>query len=165
MRFLLVLPALMLTVPDARAQTVVSAAEYVAAAAAGDLFERTSSEFVLRDQAIDSAVRQFAQTMVADHHATSVTLREAAEKAGVPVGVPVMTEEQTAMIGLLQGSSGMQRAQIYVTQQVAAHKKALVLHQAYAWKGDNAQLRGVAAEAAQVVEGHLKAIQQIRVEG
>jgi putative membrane protein len=165
MQFLLVLLGMMVAMPEGRAQTTISASEYVAAAAASGLYERTSSDFVLRDEAIDGAVRHFAQTMVADHNAMSVTLREAAEKAGVAVGVPTMTDEQQAMIGELQASRGMLRAQIYMTQQVKAHRKALALHQAYAWQGDIALLRGVAAEAAKVVEGHLKAMEQIRVEG
>lgn len=140
---------------------VTTATEYLAAAAAGDLYERTSSELVMRGEGGSAEVRQFAQKMVVDHQNMSVQLRTAAEGAGLRMGVPVMTPQQQAMIEQLQAASGAQRERIYLTQQVTAHRQALALHQGYAAGGDRPELQALARTAAQVVEGHLLELQRL----
>ena len=49
----------------------------------------------------------------------------------------------------------------YVTQQLAAHEKALKLHQGYAAGGDRAPLKAIARDIAPVIEHHLQDIRRI----
>lgn len=49
----------------------------------------------------------------------------------------------------------------YRSQQLTSHRQALALHDTYARRGDNPQLRGVAAAAVPVVRGHLDHLQRM----
>lgn len=140
---------------------VTAAVEYVAAAAAGDLYEKTSSELVLRNEAGAPEVKRFAQKMVNDHQNLGTQLRTVADSLGVRPGVPTMSPQQQAMIAQLQAATGAQRDRVYLVQQGQAHREALALHQGYAAGGDQAALREVARMAAQVVEGHLMELDRV----
>ena len=174
MRHVPILAALLLAVPAiACAQgsapappppgvLVTSTPDYLAAAAAGDLYEITSSNLVLRGEGGSAEVRRFAQMMVTDHQNATTQLRTTAESLGLRPAVPTMTPQQQAMIEQLQAANGVQRDRLYVTQQVQAHRQALALHQGYLRGGDQPALRDVARQAAQVVEGHLKQVQALQ---
>lgn len=120
---------------------------------ASDLYERTASELILKD-AQNADVRRFAQTMVADHGKTAAQVSAAAGASQIAVA-PRMTPRQQAMIDELRAAPVGQREKLYMTQQVAAHREALALHQNFATRGDKAELKKVAAEALPVVRTHL----------
>jgi putative membrane protein len=141
------------------AQSAMPAAEYAATAAAGDLFERTSAEYVLRDAGVSAEVKRFAQQMVVDHHNTSYRLRMAAEQDAVPPMPPAMTAVQQALIEQLRTAEGPERERIYLTQQLASHQRAHELHAAYARSGEAGHLRREAAATARIVEGHLRQLE------
>jgi putative membrane protein len=141
--------------PAAAGTAVTEARDYVAAAAAGDLFERTAGALVLRHDGAPEGVQRFAQKMITDHHNMTVMLRRVAEGAGVRPGVPAMRQVQQAMIEQLQAATGAERARIYLIQQEEAHRQALLLHRGYANVGDVQALREHARMAAQIVEGHI----------
>jgi len=145
--------------------TVATAAEYLAAAAAGDLYVKTASELVMRGEGGSAEVRRFAQKMAIDYQNTSMQLRTVAQAAGLRLGVPVMTAQQQAMIEQLQSANGAQRERVYMSQQVTGHPQALALHQGYARNGDRPDIRAVALMAAQVVEGHLPELQRLTAGG
>jgi len=148
--------------PLAEVGTAVTIArDYVAAAVAADLFERISGELVLRHDGAAEGVQRFAQKMVTDHHNMTVMLRRVAESAGVRPGVPAMTPAQQAMIEQLQSAGGVERARIYLIQQMETHQQALLLHQGYATAGDEQSLREHARMAAQIVEGHLMELRRL----
>jgi putative membrane protein len=176
MRQILVLAAVMLAAPAAgMAQAVPPAVpgpaaatgqsiaqDYVAAAAAGDLFERIASELVLRNEGGSPGVQQFAQKMIEDHHNMTVMLRRVAESVGVRPAVPMLTPLQQARIEQLQAVTGAQRERVYMIQQMEAHQEALALHQSYALGGDLQPLREQARMAAQIVEGHLMELPRLQ---
>lgn len=151
--------------PSAAATAMpTTAAEYLAMAAAGDLYEKTSSQMMLETPQANAELRRFAQEMVEDHTDTTNRLTQAAQRAGVPPpGTPRMTPQHQAMVEQLRAANGAQRDRIYLSQQMQAHQQALALHQAYAQRGDNPALREAAQLTAQAVQDHLQMLQRLRV--
>ena len=140
--------------------TPSTAAEYVAAAGAGDLYEKTASQLVLDQTGADQAVRQFAQRMVTDHADSTNKITAAAKAAGVQTHPPAMTKQQQAMVEQLRATtSGRGRDHTYITQQISAHRDALALHQNYAQHGDKPALRQVAQDVAKTVQEHIRMLQ------
>lgn len=168
MRASLFFTALALSGPAATAQVTtpqsaeaMTANSYVAAAGASDLYERTSSQLVLRD-ARRPEVRRFAQMMIADHGKTTSQIKPAAMKSGVRVAPPPrLKAEQQAMIDALRAAPAGQREQLYLTQQVDAHRQALALHKGYASGGDKPALKAVAATAVPIVQNHLREVERL----
>lgn len=142
-----------------------TAAEYLAMAGSGDLYEKTSSQMMLETAQSNAELRRFAQEMVQDHTETTNRLTQAAQRAGITPGTPRMIQQHQAMVEQLRAASGAQRDQIYLTQQIQAHQQGLALHQAYAQRGDNPALREAANLIAQDVQDHLQKLQRIRVGG
>ncbi|MEH3101859.1 DUF4142 domain-containing protein [Sphingomonas adhaesiva] len=137
------------------AQAPATPAGYVAAAGAGDLYERQSSQLVLQTTA-DPKVRSFAQMMLTDHAKSTAQVKAAAARAKVPVAPPKLMPDQSKMIADLRAQSGTARDAAYVAQQKTAHQKALALHRGYADAGTSAPLKAAAAGIAPVVQHHIE---------
>jgi putative membrane protein len=130
--------------------------DFITAAAQTDAFERREGH--LADmRADDSQVRDFGQTMVADHTHTTEALMAALRRAGlsVPPGPPISADQQ-ADIATLQSLHGRAFDRAYVDQQIRAHETALGVMQAYAAGGDNPVLRKAAAETVPIIQHHLE---------
>ena len=122
-RFLPVAALAIVLATPAVAQQMAPAA-YVAAAGAGDLYEKTSSQLVLQSTK-DPKVRSFAQGMIRDHNKSTAMVKSAAAQAGLKPKPPVMTPEQSGMVAQLRKESGTARDRTYLTQQQTAHQQAL----------------------------------------
>jgi putative membrane protein len=144
----------------AQAPATTKASGYVPAAGASDLYEKTSSQMVLKD-ARNPQVRAFAQMMVTDHSQTTAQVKAAAQASGIKVAPPKLMPKQSAMIAQLKAASTTQREKIYLTQQVTAHEEALALHQGYAANGDKPALKKVAATAVPIVQKHLEQVRRL----
>jgi putative membrane protein len=144
------------TAAPAGAQAM-SAARYLEAAGAADLYERAASQMVL-ESTTDAKVREFARMMLADHARGSATLRAAAARARVRVPATAISPLQTELIAELRAETGLARDATYVAQQRAAHARALSLHQAYAAGGGAAVLKAAAARNAAMVARHAEAL-------
>ncbi|OWK31244.1 DUF4142 domain-containing protein [Sphingomonas dokdonensis] len=131
-----------------------SPADYVAKAGAGDLYERTSSQLVMGSTK-NPKVRQFAQMMITDHTKSTNEVKAAAKQAGITPQPPALMPDQTRMIAELRAAPAATRDQVYLTQQKAAHQKALALHKSYAQTGTAAPLKMVAGKVAPVVQHHI----------
>lgn len=153
-RFVIAAAAVSLTAIPAHAQ-VMSAQDYVAAAGAGDLYERESSQIVLSSTA-DPKLKQFAQTMIAHHTRSTKDVTTAAKAAKIPTMPPKLTPAQAQMIAQLNAQTGKARDMAYVTQQKTAHMQALALHQAYAKDGTAKPLRDAATSIVPVVQHHIE---------
>lgn len=134
---------------------VASPGAFVAAAGAGDLYEKTSSQLVLQSTR-DPKVRSFAQMMVRDHNQSTAMVKAAAARAGVRSAPPKLMPAQAQMVADLRRASGADRDRAYVTQQRTAHDQALALHQGYAANGTAAPLKAAAAKIAPVVQHHIE---------
>jgi putative membrane protein len=139
------------------AQTTDSAT-YVAKAGAGDLYERTSSQLVLRSTK-DPKIREFATMMIRDHAKSTADVKKAATAARVRVPAAKLEPAQANMVAELRAKTGAERDRTYVMQQQTAHGQALALHTGYAASGTAAPLKTVAAATAPVVQHHIEMLQ------
>ncbi len=144
--------AIVLATPAVAQQLTPDA--YVAAAGAGDRYEKASSQLVLQSTK-NPKVRSFAQGMIRDHNKSSAMVKAAAAQAGLKPRPPVMTPAQTGMVAQLRKESGTARDRTYLTQQQSAHQQALALHQGYATNGTAGSLKTAASQIAPVVQHHI----------
>lgn len=132
----------------------LSGREYVAMAAASDLYEIESSRLALERSQVGS-VQQFARKMIAHHTETSARLADAARAAGLNPE-PKLMPMQESMLAELRNTSGATFDRTYLAQQRRAHDMALALHSGFAAKGRLEPLRQVAQAAVPVVEEHIR---------
>jgi len=153
MRTPLLLAPLVLLAAPATAQ-VMAPAEYVAAAGAGDLYERTSSQVVL-ETTQNPQVRQFAQLMIDHHTKSTADVAAAAAQDSVAAPPPQLNALQAELVAQLQVEQGPARDAAYIAQQKAAHGQALNVQKAYAMEGTAPALKSAAAGIVPVVEEHI----------
>ena len=140
------------------AQAPATPATYVMKAGAGDQYEIQSSKLVLQSTR-NAKLRQFAQMMVQDHTKSTADVTTAAKQARLAPKPPMLDAKGKADVVALRKATGTGRDRLYVTQQKAAHQKALALHQGYAANGTAAPLKAVAAQVAPVVQTHITELQ------
>lgn len=151
--------AAVLAGPVAAAPTT-HAADFVKMAGASDLYEKTSSQIILKD-AKNPKVRDFANMMITDHTKSTADVVAAAKADGLKPGVPKLMPAQTKMIAELKAAKPADREQVYLKQQVMAHQQALDLHTTFAKSGDKPGLKAAAGKIAPVVETHLTEVKQL----
>lgn len=105
-------------------------------------------------------VRQFGQRMVADHGQSNARLTALAEENGIalPNG---LDDEHRAALARLEAMSGHEFDVAYMRRQVGDHQKTVQL---LAWEinsGQDAEIKGFAAETLPVVMGHLDSAKRI----
>ena len=152
---LAVLP-LALAATHARAQAISpQTTNFIAKAAATDAFERDAGR--LAEQRSGSAdIRAFGGMMVTAHTTTTNKLRAVLTKDHLPIPRKTMPDPNQAKLltDLVNAPKGaFDRA--YTHSQVVAHQMALMVIQDYAAKGDNPDLKTLAAQIAPEVEMHL----------
>lgn len=156
---LLTATALAFAAPLAAAPTTM-APDFVKQAGAGDLYEKTSSQLVLKS-AKNPKVRDFATMMVKDHTKSTADIKAAAMSDGLKPMPPKLTPDQSKMIADLKAAKPADREKVYLQQQVTAHEMALDLHKTYAQGGDKPALKGAAAKIVPVVEHHLMEVKSL----
>lgn len=134
---------------------VMTPAQYVAAAGAGDLYERQSSRIV-SETSQDPRVQAFATMMIEDHGQSTAKVKAAAARSHVPAAAPRLTPLQAELIAELQATSGPARDATYVAQQKAAHGQALAVQKAYATEGGAPALKSAAAAVVPIVQHHIE---------
>ena len=158
-RLTLGLTAAIAVVSPAFAQAM-SPSEYVAAAGAGDLYERTSSKIVL-DSTRNAQLRNFAQMMIEQHTQSTADVVRAAKQARLTPKPPKLNAAQQRMIAQLRAASGTARDAAYIAQQKTAHDQALAIHSSYATNGTAAPLKAAAAKITPVVQQHIAMLQRM----
>jgi putative membrane protein len=136
-------------------------ANYMRMASSSDLYEIQSSQLAVQ-RSQSPAVRKFAQMMIEHHTMTSQQMMTAAKAAGANPPPPQLMPMHAEMIAQLQGANGTGFDQLYMNQQVQAHKMGLQLHRTYANDGDTAALQSTARTVVPIVERHLAAAQQLQ---
>lgn len=133
-----------------------SARDYVAAAAAGDLYEIEVAGLALAKTA-NADIKALAEMIRRDHEKSTVDLRGAAKQSQPSIAVdPRLNGEQEADVQALRAAQGAQFDQTYLQQQVAAHEKTLAMVRNYAQNGDAPALQQHASQVAGPVEQHLE---------
>lgn len=127
--------------------------EYLQAAASADQFEIVAAQTALA-QSTQPDVRAFAARMLEDHQQLRKAHRDAATRSGLKPPEMAISADQALLLGALQSASGREFDALYLRQQMLAHRSALVVEQAYAKSGDDANLRQSAAAAVPVISSH-----------
>jgi putative membrane protein len=139
-----------------------TAADYVAKAGAGDMYEIQSSKLVLASTK-NAGLKKFANQMVTDHGKSTVNVKAAAAKSGLKPKPPMLDPDQQAMLKELKAASGAARDTAYVSQQKTAHAQALALHQGYAATGDKPALKAAAGKIVPVVQHHIDMLNGLKM--
>lgn len=127
---------------------------FASAVAMSDMYEVTAGRIAL-EKAQSEAVRNFAQMMVDDHTKSSAALEDAVGDAGQDFSMPASLDtERQAQIDVLQSLQGNAFDREYLSQQTAAHARALELLKSYGASGDVAELRQFAQSTIPVVQKH-----------
>ena len=127
---------------------------YVVQAANSDMYEIQAGELAAKNGQ-SQAVKDFGRMMVTDHTKSSQDMKAVVTRANLGTQPPARLDaEHQAMIDRLKAAKGEAFDREYMTQQMAAHRKALALHQGYAQSGDNAELKGFATQVIPVVQKH-----------
>lgn len=139
---------------DAMAGQTPTAQDFATRAAMSDMYEIASANIAL-EKADGAPTREFAQMMVADHTKSSQSLKDAAGQSGQTLTMPTQLDaEHQAQIDILRSLNGEEFDREYMSQQMAAHRKALTLLKAYGGNGDVAELRQFAQSTIPVVQKH-----------
>jgi len=148
------------TIPTPTDET--SAPEFVAKAAAGDMFEIEAGRIAL-ERSVNAEVKAFAQMMVDGHARTTADLKTAIAASGLTITPPTMLpdDKSTALADLRAVDAG-DFDKKYMTGQVDAHQATLNLISRYAQDGDNAQIRAAAAAMLPTIQEHLDKARTLR---
>lgn len=142
--------------PNNAQQATVSDATraFVANAAMNDMFEIAAGHVAVR-KADHPAYLDFAQLMVADHTTTNEQLKKiAADLQGLQLPL-ALDNTRKAKIDQLGALSGAGFEQQYRTEQIEGHRQAIATFENYAGGGDNAELKGWAAQTLPRLKAHL----------
>lgn len=105
-------------------------------------------------------VKQFGQHMVDDHTKLGDAMKPIAQQLGVNPPKDVSKKDKQLM-AKLQGLSGEQFDNAYITAMVKDHKKDSEDFKAEAAQTQNPQLKQIATQGDQVIDQHLQMIEQI----
>ncbi|WP_157696646.1 DUF4142 domain-containing protein [Porphyrobacter sp. CACIAM 03H1] len=131
-----------------------SAQGFAQAVAMSDMYEITAGRLAL-EKAEMGSTREFAQMMVDDHTRSSQALKDAAGSGNQTFNMPASLDtERQAQLDILERLDGQDFDREYLSQQMAAHRKALSLLKAYAGNGDVAELRQFAQSTIPTVQKH-----------
>ncbi len=140
-----------------------TAAAFVRAAAASDLYETEASRLA-EQRSQNAQVKQFAQRMLRDHGKTTGELKG---MLGHLQGVSAqqmtadLDQQHEALLRQLQGAQGAEFDRLFAQQQLQSHQAAVELFRAYAQSGDDARLKQWASQTLPSLEEHLREAQQL----
>lgn len=143
------------------AEQPVTAATYVMRATMSDLYEIESGRQAM-ENGNSSTIRDFGRMMVNDHTASSRDLKAAIEESALRVTAPTeLDAEHRAMIDRLERAEGAEFDREYMRQQMAAHRKALDLHQQFQQIGEDINLQSFARNVLPVIQKHNDRLEQV----
>jgi len=131
------------------------AQEFVTKVAISDMMEIQAAELALSRQP-DADTKPFAERMVKDHQETSKELKALVAGGKVKVTLPMALDaEHLKKLDELKAKTGKEFDRAYDQMQVQAHEEAVMLFEAYAASGDNADLKAWAAKTLPHLKEHL----------
>ena len=156
-------------VPDAHPAATIptpaneaAAPDFVAKAAASDMFEVASSKIALR-RSHNPDIKHFAQMMIDAHTKTTAGLKAAIAASGQALTPPAaLPSDLQAKIDDLNKAPAADFDKLFMTDQADGHQAALDLMQRYAKDGDVAQIKAFAADTAPKVQEHLTMAKSLR---
>ncbi len=131
-----------------------SASAYMEMAHSSDMFEIESSQHALQ-MSRNPAVRSFAQMMVNDHTRMMNEMMAMSPGMGTSMASMPMMPRHMEMMQRLRAASAADFDMMYKREQMMAHEEAMMMHRAYAAKGDNPALKAMAARAVPMIQMHM----------
>ena len=133
---------------DAAAPAAPSAQDFVAKAAASDMYEVQAAK-IAEKRSKTADVVSFAKTMVKDHTQSTEMVKKAIADSGrtdlmPPADLPA---DKKAMIDALNSASAADFDKTYLDQQTMAHQDALAQMMAESQSGDVPQLKDAAGKS------------------
>lgn len=136
------------------AEAPPSAQEFAQTVAMSDMYELAAARLAMK-RAEGTPTREFAQMMITDHTRSSQALKDAIAASGQTLGMPdQLGSEHRAQVDILESLNGSDFDREYISQQMAAHRKALTLLKAYGASGDSAELRQFAQSTIPTIQKH-----------
>jgi len=153
-----------LVVPTARAQqpagkAAVNDALFAAAAAIGGVAEVSLSELGMQ-KATDPELKKFSQQMVSEHTRMNDELTALAARKRVPLPRTVDARAQFCAQSLA-GLSGQDFDRCYAKAQLIAHMDAVGTFESEAERGQDSDMKALAAKALPRIKEHLRMIKPI----
>jgi len=146
---------LLWTAPALAQMKAPPAQEFVTKVAISDMMEIQAAELALARQP-DADTKPFAARMVKDHQETSKELKALVASGKVKVTLPTALDaEHQRKFDELKAKAGKEFDRTYDQMQVQAHEEAVMLFEAYATGGDNADLKAWAAKTLPHLKEHL----------
>ena len=139
-------------------------ASFVAAAAAGDLFEIKSGKLALA-RSKSETVRALANRIMADHTAASAKLKQVVSKEMLAAPSDQLDAKHKAILEELNKRDEASFDKAYIDAQYKVHLDAIDLFKAYAKGTDNAALKQYAADMLPTLQAHLEQINKLRRHG
>jgi putative membrane protein len=133
---------------------------FATAAAVSDMYEVTAAKIAL-DRSKNAGVRDFASKMMAAHTETTNKLKALLVGHKDVVPPTVVDNRRQGMLDDLRGAKAEDFDGRYMSQQVDAHKEALILMQGYARSGDDKTVKHFANETSKAVQSHLHMAERI----
>lgn len=136
------------------AEAPPNAQEFAQRVAMSDMYELAAAR-VAMSRAEGTPTREFAQMMITDHTRSSQALKDAVAASGQTLAMPdKLDSEHQAQVDILGSLNGTDFDREYISQQTAAHRKALTLLKAYGGSGDSAELRQFAQGSIPTIQKH-----------
>jgi putative membrane protein len=148
---------------SAAAAATPAAPEFVAMAAASDMYEIQAAK-IAEKRSKTADIKAFAKMMVTDHTKSTAMVKKAVADSGRTDIMPptALPADKQALIDALNQASDADFDKTYVDQQVTAHKDALALMTGYAMSGDTPALKDAAGKIVPVVRMHLDKITSLQ---
>ena len=132
---------------------------FAAAAGSGGLAELNVSQIGVQ-RATDPQLRQFSQRMIDDHTKLNQQLMNVVTRKGIRVPEAIDARAQFCAESLA-GLSGEKFDECYAKAQLVMHMDAVAAFEAEAHRGQDPDIRAVAAAALPIIKEHLHTIKPI----
>jgi putative membrane protein len=154
----MILLAVGLLVPQAKAETTVSMADtnFILAAAQGGMTEVTLGELAVTN-GMRADVKEFGQMMVKDHTAINDDLKTLAMQKGVTLPDSLDAKHQ-AMVDKMAALTGSEFDDAYIKGMIKAHTKDAKAFKAESAATSDADIKSFLDKSIPVVEAHLQHI-------
>ncbi|HEY1632423.1 MAG TPA: DUF4142 domain-containing protein [Rhizomicrobium sp.] len=137
---------------------------FATAAAESDMYEVEAGK-IAKERAQSADVRAFAAKMVTAHTETTNKLKSLLASHPDVAPPATLDDRHQGLIDELRGAKDADFDARYLSQQIDAHKEALILMQGYAKDGDVAAVKKFAGKTAPVVQEHLNMAEHLTKAG
>jgi putative membrane protein len=146
-------------VPGTAARGAVNDPLFAAAAATGGLAEVSLAELGVR-KATDPELKRFSQQAVADHTRMNQQLMDVAARKGLALPRTIDPRAQFCAESLA-GLSGQEFDRCYAKAQLVIHMDSLAMFEAEAERGQDPEIKALAAQSLTHIRNHFKMIEPI----